>query len=182
MGFSLQSRAFAVVCLLVAALLVACDSGQSGDGGIDADAAVQALLAQDEAFAAAAAKEGVAAAYSQFLAEDAVQLPDGGFSILGQQAIVDNILATLGNDDISLSWQAEDAVVAASDDLGYTWGSYYFETVDENGEVFGNDGKYVNIWRKSAAGDWRVVLDISNQNELIFIESPDAETRETEVF
>jgi ketosteroid isomerase-like protein len=158
--------------LLLSMLLVACDSGlnaQSGDSGL----LKEALLERDAEFAAMALGQGVAVAYQEFLADDAVQLPDGGFPIGGREAIYENILASIDDDQVNLTWEALDGAVSASGDIGYTWGNYYFETMDEQSQWFGTEGKYVNIWRKSAAGVWKVVLDISNQNELLYIDTSD---------
>ena len=70
-----------------------------------------------------------------------------------------------------LRWEPVDAMVSSAGDLGFTWGNYVLESVDGDGQLFLSEGKYANVWRKTANGDWRVVLDISNQNELLFEQS-----------
>ena len=32
--------------------------------------------------------------------------------------------------------------------------------------IYAAEGKYASVWRKSFAGRWQVVLDVSNQNEV----------------
>jgi ketosteroid isomerase-like protein len=166
------------VLLLLLGSVVGCD-GAGEAGPAIGQQAVDQLLARDAEFAARAYSTGVAEAYREFLADDAVQLPDGGYPIAGKQAIYENILATLGDAEITLTWEAEAGVVAASGDLGYTWGRYFAEGRDDAGEPFSSEGKYVNIWRRTG-GEWRVALDISNQNEVLFLDEidepvPDAE-------
>jgi ketosteroid isomerase-like protein len=158
--------------LLLGMLLGACDSGPNAQPG-DTALLKEELLERDAVFAAMAFEQGVAVAYQEFLADDAVQLPDGGLPIAGREEIYENILASIDDDQISLTWEALDGAVSTSGDIGYTWGNYYFETMDEQSQVFGTEGKYVNIWRKSAGGVWKVVLDISNQNELLYIDTSD---------
>ncbi len=171
----LQGRACSLWPVALPGILLAlagCDSGGVADPAVGNDSIVRQLLERDAAFATMAYEQGVADAYQAFLAEDAVQLPDGGYPIIGQDAIYENIQDTLEGTEYSLTWEAVDAVVAGSGDIGYTWGNYYFEGVDEQGEPFGSEGKYVNIWRKSD-DKWKVLLDISNQNEPAYIESLD---------
>ena len=156
--------------VVAGALLAACepDLTNKSVGATETDSNTQSLLERDAAFAERAQAAGVAIAYREFLASDAVQLPDGDYPIVGREEIYENILRTLADQEISLSWEAEAAEVSGN--LGYTWGSYSFEGVSADGETYGNDGKYVNIWRRNADGEWQVILDISNQNLLAYIE------------
>jgi len=165
MNFRIIDKA---ILLLLVMLLGSCDSGPNAQPG-DTTLLKEELLERDAVFAAMALEQGVAVAYQEFLADDAVQLPDGGLPIVGREAIYENIVASIDDEQISLTWEALDGAVSTSGDIGYTWGNYYFETTDEQSQVFGTEGKYVNIWRKSAAGVWKVVLDISNQSELHYI-------------
>ncbi len=60
-----------------------------------------------------------------------------------------------------LSWQPQKADVAAAGDMGWTWGTYFYEA-EQNGEIKKQYGKYINIWEKQTDGSWRVVVDIGN--------------------
>lgn len=148
-------------------LIFACEGGSPGDAqrqGIDVGAERASLIQADLDFAELAASAGLAEAYKQYLAEDAVQLPDGDLPIAGRQAIYENIVLAIQSNEFLLTWEPIAAEVSASGDLGYTWGAYFFEAEDEAGEPFSYEGKYVNIWSKRADGSWEIVLDISNQN------------------
>jgi ketosteroid isomerase-like protein len=156
-----------LVVLGLMPLLTACD-GMPASGPaqpvVDIEQERQALFQQDMRFADVAYKEGVAEAYRRFMAADAVQLPDGGFAIEGRELIYEDLLAITGEMDFSLSWEPVKAEVAASGDLGYTWGFYYYEAVDEMGAPFVAEGKYVYLWRKNN-DRWELILDITNQTE-----------------
>ena len=52
--------------------------------------------------------------------------------------------------------------VAASGDLGVTWGFYTVERQDPVAEEGKAYGKYVTVWRKQADGRWKATLDIGN--------------------
>ena len=128
-----------------------------------AEQARAALLERDLAFGDAVAERGLAEAYRLFLAEDAVQLPDGDWPLRGRDAIYGQILDATQDSNFALSWKPGAAEVSVAGDLGYTWGTYWLELIDEEGTPMVVEGNYVNVWRKSADDIWEVVVDISNQ-------------------
>ncbi len=162
---------------LATMLVAACDGQVSGGTAkprtIDLDAERASLIQADLDFGDTAGEQGLAPAYLQFLAIDAVQLPDGDLPIEGRDAIYENILLATKNDNFSLSWEPVAAEVSNSGDSGYTWGGYRLETQDETGQPLSYGGKYANFWRKSAEGRWEIVLDISNQNQVDYDFYPD---------
>ena len=58
----------------------------------------------------------------------------------------------------------DEVEVAGSGEIGFTWGIYYLEAIDELGAPFVAEGKYVFLWRKNE-DRWEVILDITNQTE-----------------
>lgn len=158
-----------VASAMLAVLAAACSSPDGQALTTDPAALRQELLQADSEFSLVALEQGVEKAYERFIAADAVQLPDGGMPLTGKKAIMENVEASVGDIDFSLSWEAADAVVSDSGDLGYTWGFYYLETMGEDGQLYSDEGKYANVWRRTANG-WQVVLDVSNQNEPPFPE------------
>jgi ketosteroid isomerase-like protein len=121
------------------------------------------LLERDLEFANTVAQSGLAEAYRLFLADDAVQLPDGDWPVRGRNTIYRQIQEATEDSEFLLSWKPEVAEVSVSGDLGYTWGTYWLEVPDEEGEPLVIEGNYLNVWRKSADNVWEVVVDISNQ-------------------
>jgi ketosteroid isomerase-like protein len=180
------------ISFFVAALLVlsACDGlpgGAPPEPVIDLEQERENLLQQDLRFAEAAYTEGVAEAYRRFMAKDAIQLPDGGLAIGGRDEIYADMLAITDGVDFSLTWEPLEVEVAASGDLGFTWGIYYYESLDELGAPFVAEGKYVYLWRKNA-DRWELILDISNQTEPVYealledeLSNPAAESESTVV-
>jgi ketosteroid isomerase-like protein len=62
----------------------------------------------------------------------------------------------------TMTWKPQMAQVAASGDMGWTWGLYTMAWIDENGEEKQGNGKYLNVWRMTVNGKWRVVADMGN--------------------
>jgi len=153
--------------------LLACSPAEQPESGAQASlatqsmesvAALEALIEADSQFLEASQSAGMAEAYRRFLAPQAIQMLNGYPPVEGRDNIYANF-ADFADDSagISLSWELEGADVAASGDLGYTWGTYFYIGPDEAGEEGLIEGNYVNIWRKSAAGNWEVILDIENR-------------------
>jgi ketosteroid isomerase-like protein len=154
-------------------LLAGCDSGSPAVDNIDVaamEAARDSLIDADLAFSALAQEQGLPAAYLQYLAEDAVQLPDGDLPIAGKDAIYANIIAVVESGQFELSWEPFAAEVSAAGDLGYTWGAYYFAALDDDGQRVSYEGKYANVWQRLADGNWQILLDISNQNRADYVD------------
>ena len=118
------------------------------------------LLLQLEAeFAADVAQRGHAAFVSHF-AEEGVEVVDGGG--------FDNIAAIRKQppwpEGTSLTWTPVKADMAASGDLGYTYGNYVYTAKNKEGKPVANYGKYTSIWKKQKDGQWKVVVDMGNSS------------------
>jgi ketosteroid isomerase-like protein len=59
----------------------------------------------------------------------------------------------------TLSWSPEKSDVAASADLGYTYGKTSFKLESQQDL---QSGYYVRVWKRLSRGQWQVVLDILN--------------------
>jgi ketosteroid isomerase-like protein len=123
------------------------------------------LLLQLEAnFAADVAKHGHDA-FLTYFAEDGVEIVDGG-GINDKDAMRKQPPWPEGT---TLTWTPVHAEMAASGDLGYTYGKYVYTAKNKEGKVVANYGKYTSIWKKQKDGQWKVVVDMGNS-------SPDPQT------
>jgi len=123
------------------------------------------LLIQLEAeFVADVAQHGHAAFVTHF-AEDGVEVVDGG-GFDTKDAIRKQPAWPEGT---SLTWTPVKAEMAASGDLGYTYGNYIYTVKNKDGKLVANYGKYTSIWKKQKDGQWKVVVDMGNS-------SPDPKT------
>jgi ketosteroid isomerase-like protein len=118
------------------------------------------LLRQLEAnFAADVAQHGHDA-FLTYFAEDGVELVDGG----GINTKDDMRKQPAWPEGTSLTWTPVHAEMAASGDLGYTYGNYIYTAKNKEGKLVANYGKYTSIWRKQKDGQWKVVVDMGNSS------------------
>ncbi|HSU53135.1 MAG TPA: DUF4440 domain-containing protein [Candidatus Dormibacteraeota bacterium] len=117
------------------------------------------LLDADFDFAQESEERGAAQAFFDFSAPEATLLPDGALPVKGRDAIQVFYAARPKG---TLTWRPHDAEVAASADLGYTWGNYEFRESNAEGGPRVSYGKYVSLWKKEPDGTWKLVLHSVN--------------------
>ena len=146
----------AAACLLPAAILALAGCG----AGPDRQAAEAArLLAADRAFAAASTDQGTAQAFYDAMQDQGVELVANGAPLQGRAKIRDH-LSSLGAN--VLTWTPEKAEVAASLDLGWTWGEWQMLESAASRKPLAQ-GKYLDVWKRGADGAWKLAVDIGNQ-------------------
>lgn len=117
------------------------------------------LLATDVEFARVAYEQGLPAAFTAFLADDAVYLPMNYPALYGAG---DAARFVTGNDGVRVAWTPADAEVARSCDIGYTFGSWHAQGTDPDGAALDAEGKYLGMWRFDADAGWRVAVYMQN--------------------
>jgi len=124
---------------------------------IDLESERAALMAVDKGWS-----ESIhdTAAFLTFVADGAHFMPYGAPLAQGEAigTTWDGLTSLPG---FGLEWQATNAEVAASGDLGYTIGTFRL-TTDQDGTSMLTVGKYVTIWHKQADGSWKVQVDSFN--------------------
>lgn len=114
------------------------------------------LLEADKDFSSYSMEHGTREAFLQFAADSAVMLRDNSLPVIG----IMNIGKLFGpsNPNSTLTWEPKYAKIAASGELGYTYGLY--KSVVINGDSTSvSEGSYVSVWQKNNSGDWKWVLD-----------------------
>lgn len=120
----------------------------------------ETLVQLEGEFMKAAAEHG-SQGYMSYYADDAVEVPNGAPVIQGKE----NIAKTMGfldQKDNHLTWTPVGADISSSGDLGYTYGTYEFRSIDKDGKPVAAHGKYTSIWKKQNDGSWKVALDMGN--------------------
>jgi ketosteroid isomerase-like protein len=143
----------------VAAILLALGACSRGPGGDDA-AETNRLLQTDREFARASVDYGMAEAFRAYLHEDAIIFRRGAQPIRGRDAIYDDLASSGG--DFVLEWDPQEGKASRLGDLGWTWGVYTVSSTDSLGIPQVSYGRYVNVWKKDRAGEWKVLIDIGN--------------------
>ena len=118
-----------------------------------------ALLRTDREFSARSEAKGMTDAFLAYMAEGATMLPPGTGPVTGRDAIRE-LLGDGGG--VLLTWAPMQADVAASGELGYTWGTSEWRVPGPGGATLARTGKYISIWKKQKDGTWKFVLDCGN--------------------
>jgi|GEM_PF-234076 len=123
-----------------------------------ASEASESLLNTDRAIAAKSHEIGFVAAYSKAMAPDARKFDSGAQPAIGH----DSIMAVMAKyePDLKLDWTPEEAVVANSGELGFTWGHYVAASHNKKGEQKTDYGIYMDVWRRDGDGIWRWIADM----------------------
>jgi ketosteroid isomerase-like protein len=135
---------------------------------IDLDAERAALLRTDREFSERSASKGLTDAFLAYMAEGATMLPPNTGPVVGREAVKE-LLGDGGG--VLLTWTPIKADVAASGDLGYTWGTSEWRVPGPNGPTLARTGKYVSVWKKQSDGAWKWVVDCGNS---VAMPPPDA--------
>ncbi|MGA2005534.1 MAG: nuclear transport factor 2 family protein [Terriglobales bacterium] len=117
------------------------------------------LFRLEAAFAQDAAQHGHDAFLTWF-ADNGVELDDGGGIVTKEEMRKQSPWA----EGTSLTWTPVKADMAASGDLGYTYGNYVFKHKDKTGKLITDYGKYTSVWKKQKDGSWKVVVDMGNSS------------------
>ena len=146
---------------LYGAVLVAagCGKEEPKDTRAADEAAIQNTDAQ---WAKAAASKDVDATIA-FYSDDAALLPPNA-PMASDKASIRAAWAGLLGPGTSLTWQATKVDVARSGDLGYVIGTYQLEGKDAAGKEESDRGKFVEVWKKQADGNWKAAVDIFNSD------------------
>lgn len=153
---------FWLILLLAAFMLGALANSQSDSNATPMSAA---LMKIENDFMKAAADHG-SQGYMSYYADDAVEVPNG-MPFLQGKAEIAKTMGFLDTPDNHLTWTPVGAGMAASGDLGYTYGTYEFTSKDKDkdGKPTVDKGKYATIWKKQKDGTWKVALDMGNSGQ-----------------
>ena len=141
-----------VYLIIFAILLMGC-STQKKQGMLE-----QELIETDLAFSEMSREKGMTSAFVAYCAEDGVLLRKDAMPVVWRLAI-EALLGESDDQTFDLTWEPLHARVAASGDLGYTYGLY---TIKLKEAELGSKGTYVSVWTKEN-GSWKWVLDSGNE-------------------
>ncbi len=157
MSMNLKTLAsFGVILIIFTATISSCNIKD------DMDTEKSRLLDTDKQFAQMSLDKGAAEAFNYFLSEDAMGMSHDQHPVIGREQIYSEM--KVGQEDYKLDWEPQRAEVAASLDMGWTWGKYVLSFEDDQGVEQKRWGKYLNIWSRQADGQWKVAVDMGNSS------------------
>ena len=152
----MKKLSFAVVLALV---FVSCrwefNKEEKPGNSAATDQQLQEMVDADKAFSAASEKNGMKKAFLEYIADDAVLLRPGFMPIIEGDVI--KFLNAQEDTSFTMTWEPKGGDIAASGDMGFTYGVYKVATADTTLK-----GTYLNVWRKQQDGKWKFVIDTGN--------------------
>jgi ketosteroid isomerase-like protein len=115
-----------------------------------------ALLARDREFSETSAKRGARAVFNDYATAEVRLYREEMFPLRG----IDLAPAVLPGIGSVWTWVPAAGDVSASDDLGYTYGTYQISGDKAAGKII-ESGNYLRIWKKQN-GVWKVLFDLTN--------------------
>ncbi|HEX4303536.1 MAG TPA: nuclear transport factor 2 family protein [Rhizomicrobium sp.] len=125
------------------------------------------LTATEHAFSAMAEKQGYAAAYLAYFAEDAADFGSGNLApIYGRAAFAASLKTGPGNSAGSvLSWAPDHVKVSADGTMGSADGVWtYLGPPVTSGARMKLGGHYLRVWQKDASGAWKIAADMATND------------------
>lgn len=119
-------------------------------------AAARGLLAAEMAFEAKSVAAGVAVAMRDTMDKTDGLSFEGGEPVRGAQAIFE--ARGGGKPGGTLTWVPSEIFVDQAGEMGTSWGHFRFTPPVKGAPVV--TGKYVTVWRRNDAGQWKGIVDI----------------------
>jgi uncharacterized protein (TIGR02246 family) len=96
-------------------------------------------------------------------ADDAIVMDPNTPAMKGKDAIRASAKQYLDDKNFSLTFTTTDVEVSKGGDLAYSHGTFIATQTDiKTGKPVKELGKYVTLYRKTADGSWKAILDINN--------------------
>jgi ketosteroid isomerase-like protein len=146
-------------CVALALLACGCSQPPSKDTRVADENTIRNLDAQ---WAKAAASKDVDATVSYYSDDASLLAPNA--PVASDKTSIRAAWASLLGADNSLSWEASKVEVARSGDLAYVIGTYELTAKDAQGQPATDRGKFVEVWKKQADGNWKAAVDIFNSD------------------
>jgi len=137
--------------------------GLSSENASTAQPAERILRDLDAQWSKAAAAKDVEQTIAYY-SDDAVVLPPNRPSATTKEAIRKLWQDLLASPGFALSWKPTRVEASKSGDMAHVSGTYEFSINDASGKPFNDRGKYLEVWKKQADGNWKCAADMWNSD------------------
>jgi uncharacterized protein (TIGR02246 family) len=152
-------KSLAVGFVLLLSLLTGCYQ-KAETTGADTRAADEAALRNlDAEWSKAAGAKDLEKTVSYY-SDDASILPPNSPVLTGKAAARTMWGGMFKAPGFGGGWKATKVEVARSGDLAYVTGSYEMTETDAGGKPMTDKGKYLEVWKKQADGNWKCIADM----------------------
>ncbi|HTN05113.1 hypothetical protein [Agriterribacter sp.] len=118
--------------------------------------ALNEMQQTDADFSNRSKEVGIKKATLEYMEADGILLKPSRMPVTGADAV--ELITSLNDSSVILTWQSLGADMSAAADMGYTYGVYSLTAGSST-----RRGTYVTIWKKQANGKWKFVLDSGNE-------------------
>ncbi len=117
-----------------------------------------ALIEADRDFSVMSEKRGLRYALMEFIDSSGVLLRPGMLPLTGANAM--DFIAQGNDSSYTMTWEPQNAAVAADGSLGYTYGVFSLKQATNDSVIYGT---YVTVWKHQPDGRWKFVLQSGNE-------------------
>lgn len=125
---------------------------------VDTDTLKKEVEKTEKAFNNYASTKGIAAAFYEYAAVDAVIKRENDTLIKGKEAIkiyYNNPKYSKAN----VTWKPDFIDLSEDGTMAYTYGKYIWTTIDSTGNKKEFKGVFHTVWKKQKDGNWKYVWD-----------------------
>lgn len=147
------------LCCVCGIMLYGCNQ-PTADNSATAEAAIRSA---DSTWATLATPPKVDAFIATFT-DDAVMMPPNQETASGKEAINKLLHGLFSMPGFGVKWQLLKVEGAKSGEMGTAYGTFEMTMNDSTGAVMTDKGRFVNIWRKQADGNWKATYEMFNSS------------------
>ena len=118
----------------------------------------EALMEADRDFSKMSETKGMRNAFMEYIDSNGVLLRPNATPLVGANAI--DFISQSNDTSFTMTWEPSGGNIAASGELGYTYGVYSIRPKTKDSVRYGT---YVSIWKKQPNGKWKFILDTGNE-------------------
>ena len=143
-------------------IILSCKPGNN-ESPVNIEIEKEKIRQADIAWSKAAEMLDLEAIVSYYTDDVVVMLPNMPV-VVGKEAARELNRSMLDTPGYSAKWEPVKVEVASSGDIGYARGNYVLTINGANGVPVTDKGKYVEIWKKQADGEWKVAVEMFNSD------------------
>lgn len=122
---------------------------------------VQDLIQLDIDFCEKVSKLG-ATSWANHFSDDGMMIITTGDPIVSEVKIYEAMKPFFEKKGNTLTWFPENGGLSNEGDLGYTYGKYIRQSIDDQNKKMIETGRYISIWRKQSNGSYKIEVDFGN--------------------
>ena len=112
----------------------------------------------DRYFSKLSEQKGLKVAFIEYIDNNGVLLRPNALPLTQGNAM--DFISRSDDTAFKMTWEPKSASIAASGDLGYSYGIYSLKQNDEDSIQYGT---YITIWKRQPNGKWKFVLHSGNE-------------------